>query len=97
MKEKNVENSIKRYLFEKKHLYFKVHGDRFTEKGISDIIACVKGRFVAIEVKKPNNKKGESENQKLFGRNVIKSKGYYIVADTLEDVINLVENIEKEN
>lgn len=92
--EKTIENKIKRYLFEKGHLYFKVHGSKFMEPGISDIIACVCGRFVAIEVKAPGMKRNESPQQKIFGSNVIKSNGLYYLVDSLEEVIEIVEGIE---
>lgn len=92
--EKTLENKIKDYLFSKGYLYFKVHGSNFMVPGISDIIACICGRFVAIEVKAPGKKSGESEQQKIFGSNVIKSNGHYLLTDNLEEVIELVEGIE---
>ena len=64
------------------------------EPGISDIIACVCGRFVAIEVKAPGMKRNESPQQKIFGSNVIKSNGLYYLVDSLEEVIEIVEGIE---
>ena len=95
MAEKAVENKIKDYLFSKGHLYFKVHGSKFMAPGISDIIACICGRFVAIEVKAPGLKRTESEQQKIFGSNVIKSNGLYYLVDSLEEVIEIVEGIER--
>lgn len=93
--EKTVENRIKDYLFGKGYLYFKVHGSKFMVPGISDIIACICGRFVAIEVKAPGLKHTESEQQKIFGSNVIKSNGHYFLVDSLEEVIEIVEGIER--
>lgn len=95
MAEKAVENKIKDYLFAKGHLYFKVHGSKFMEPGISDIIACICGRFVAIEVKATGLKRTETEQQKIFGSNVIKSNGLYYLVDSLEEVIDIVEGIER--
>lgn len=95
MAEKAIENKIKDYLFKKGHLYFKVHGSNFMEPGISDIIACICGRFVAIEVKAPGLKRTESPQQKIFGSNVIKSNGLYYLVDSLEEVIEIVEGIER--
>lgn len=92
--EKTIENKIKEYLFKKGHLYFKVHGSSFMEPGISDIIACICGRFVAIEVKATGKKSNESAQQKIFGNNVIKSNGLYYLVDSLEEVVEIVEGIE---
>ncbi len=94
--EKVLENKIKDYLFKKGHLYFKVHGSNFMEPAISDIIACICGRFVAIEVKAPGLKRNESPQQKIFGSNVIKSNGLYYLVDSLEEVVELVEGIERD-
>lgn len=93
--EKVLENKIKRYLFEKGHLFFKVHGSKFMVPGISDIIACVCGRFVALEVKAPGKKNTESPQQKIFGNNVIKSNGEYYLVDNFDDVVEIIEGIER--
>lgn len=96
MREKTVENKIKDYLFQHGIYHFKVHGSKFMPSGIADIISCVNGRFVGIEVKRPGAKNEQSEQQKIHQRNVIKSGGIYILADCLEDVINVVEPLLKE-
>ena len=54
MLEKQVEKKIKKWLEQNNHWYFKVHGGAFQKTGVPDIIACVKGKFVAIEVKRSN-------------------------------------------
>ena len=95
MREKTVENKIKDYLFEHEIYHFKVHGSKFMPSGIADIISCVNGRFVGIEVKRPGAKNEQSEQQKIHQRNVIKSGGIYILADCLEDVTQIIEPILK--
>lgn len=96
MKEKTIENKIKDYLFSQGIYHFKVHGSKFMEPGISDIIACVNGRFVGIEVKRPGAKNEQSEQQKVHERNVKKSGGTYLLVDSLQEVIDYVESITKE-
>lgn len=98
MKEKTIENKIKDYLFSKYIYYFKVHGSKFMEPGIPDIVACVKGHFVGIEVKRPGAKNEQSEQQKIHERNIKKSGGTYLLVDSLQEVINYIEPIlYKEN
>lgn len=94
MREKSVENDIKDYLFRKGIYHFKVHGSRFMEPGIADIIACVNGHFLAIEVKRPGAKNEQSEVQKVHERNVIKSGGTYLLVDSLQEVIDYVKSQE---
>ena len=52
LKEKVVENKIKKWLKDKGYWFFKVHGSIFQPSGIPDILACINGKFVAIEVKR---------------------------------------------
>lgn len=56
--EKNIENSIKKYLKSiGSHCFsYKVHGDIYTPKGTPDITGCLWGRHFEIEVKQPGEK-----------------------------------------
>ena len=58
-KEKVFENKIKDYLKSIGAYFIKTHGDRFSRVGTPDIIACVNGNFVAVEVKAENGKPSE--------------------------------------
>lgn len=49
--EKTIQNAIKRYLAEIGAYCIVTHGSRFSKRGTPDIIACLNGRFIAIEVK----------------------------------------------
>ena len=55
-------------------------------QGISDIIGIYRGRFLAIEVKRPGNKL--SDKQAQFLRSVSASGGIAMVAYSVDDVIN---------
>jgi Holliday junction resolvase len=57
--EKNFENKIKKFLKDRGCWYVKYFANRNTRAGIPDILACVNGRFVAIEVKAENGKPTE--------------------------------------
>lgn len=54
--EKNYENRIKAFLKSKGIYYFKMLGCSATRAGVPDIICCVNGKFVAIEVKAANGR-----------------------------------------
>lgn len=96
MKEKQLENNIKRYLFEKNIYHFKVHGSSFMEPGIPDIIACVNGFFVGIEVKRPGAKNTQTEQQKIHERNINKSNGIYLLTDNLLEVEVLINELNSD-
>lgn len=57
--EKNFENKIKKFLKDRGCWYVKYFANRNTRAGVPDILACVNGHFVAIEVKAENGKPTE--------------------------------------
>lgn len=91
--EKKVENKIKRYLDSLGAYYLKVHGSAYQPAGTPDILACINGRFIGIEVKKP---KGGvvSDLQKLKLRQIENAGGVGIIARNVSDVS---ERIKREN
>lgn len=97
MIEKSVENKIKKYLFSKGIYHFKVHGSKFMVKGIPDLVCCHKGKFLGIEVKRPGNLSGQSKEQEVHERNILKSGGIYLLVDDVNDVINYIESMEKDD
>ena len=62
---------------------------RYGLKGSADILACIKGRFVAIEVKVGRDRLRPV--QKAFAEAVARNGGVVILARSLEDVaVNLI-------
>lgn len=58
--EKQFENKIKKFLDEIGAWHIKYWaGSQFTKSGVPDILACVNGYFVAIEVKAENGRPSE--------------------------------------
>lgn len=55
-------------------------------KGVSDILCCIKGRFVAIEIKNPSTKDKLRESQIWFNSKVEKNGGITIVGSSVEQV-----------
>ena len=73
--EKQFENRIKKFLSSLPNTYyFKYWAGPYSKSGIPDIIACVNGHFVGIEVKGPNGH--PSELQKRNIRLIQESNGY---------------------
>ena len=75
--EKAFENKIKAYLKSIGAYFIKTHGDRFSRVGTPDILACVNGHFVAIEVKAENGK--PSELQLYHIEQIRKAGGYGVI------------------
>lgn len=90
MLEKQVENKIKKWLEENNYWYFKVHGGAFQKTGVPDLIACVKGKFVAIEVKRSNG--GIiSELQKAQIQKIKDSGGIAGVASSIDEFLQILK------
>ena len=67
-----------------------------TKVGIPDIICCYKGRFIAIEVKRPEAKTNVSPLQVANITMIINAQGEAIVAWDKEMVKTFINNIDKE-
>lgn len=99
--EKIYENKIKRYLKECGAYRVKYHGNYYSENGTPDILACVNGCFLAIEVKAPEGKPSELQLAKIA--DIRKAGGFaYVVYPSgwlkLKAIIDglLVDNFSRE-
>lgn len=92
--EKNFENRIKKYLKDNGAWFLKYWaGAAYTKSGIPDILACVNGYFVAIEVKAPNGKPSELQLYNL--REIEKAGGYafLLYPDQWEDFKEFIDEM----
>lgn len=90
--EKNFENRIKKY-FEEKGAYFIKYwaGAAYTKSGIPDILACVNGYFLGIEVKAPN---GRPSPLQIHNLKKIDEAGGYGILLYPKDYENFKEFVE---
>lgn len=91
--EKLFEEKIKNFLKSKGCWYVKYFANRMTKSGIPDILACVNGYFLAIEVKAPKGK--PSELQYYHQDQIRESGGISIILypDQFEDFKCLVADL----
>lgn len=88
--EKKIENEIKAYIKSRGGLCYKIHGgDLYQETGIPDLLCCWGGLFFGIEVKDPGGK--PSAIQLAQGARIRKAGGHFIIAKSLQDVIDYIE------
>lgn len=83
--EKKVENSIKKYLDKLGAYYLKVHGSMYQPAGTPDILACINGQFVGIEVKRPGGGTVSALQQSKL-KKIENAGGVAVVARSVEDV-----------
>lgn len=104
--EKNFENRVKSYLKELGAWFLKYWGGAaYTKSGIPDLIVCIHGRFMGLEVKAP---KGEPTELQLYNLEKIRKAGGYgvllypqdfekfkgFITDTKEGISWYLDNIE---
>lgn len=86
--EGRIKKQIRDWLTAHMIYWTNVAGGAYANPGAPDIIADVNGRFLAIEAKTKTGR--QSEQQKVCERMVTDSGGKYIVARSLQDVIDAV-------
>ena len=71
--------------------YFrKIHGNPYQHAGIPDIIGCVDGFFIGLEVKTDEGK--ASQLQILEGKSILTSGGVFGVVRSPEEAVSLINN-----
>ena len=92
--EQTIQSEILKYL--KSVGAYTIKVSAATKVGIPDIICCYKGRFIAIEVKRPEAKTNVSPLQVANITMIINAQGEAIVAWDKEMVKTFIDNIDKE-
>lgn len=69
--------------------FFKTHGGAFQESGLSDLIGCIEGYFIALEVKRPKGKRA-TEIQLAFIDDIKESGGYAAVITSVDEAIKTI-------
>jgi hypothetical protein len=73
--------------------FFKVNGNGFQRSGIPDLIGCINGRFIGLEVKDPKNKSYGATKLQLHIIELIKeSDGIAGVVRSFEEAKELIDN-----
>ena len=91
MREKNIENHIKRYLKSKGAYYVKYFGNQFSQVGVPDILACYKGKFIGREVKNETGKTSPLQDVNL--EQIKQAGGISLVARSVEDVKQVIDTL----
>lgn len=83
--EKIFENEIKKFLNKLPNTwYFKVWSGPYSKSGIPDIIACVNGHFVALEIKAENGRASELQKRNIRLINECKGNAYIVYPKDFE-------------
>lgn len=94
MLEKDIQRQILRWLNSQRGIYaFKVAQGMYSQIGISDIIACVNGKFVAFEIKRPGAKATKLQKYFLYRINECGGHGYIVYSlDEVKEIVRRLKN-----
>lgn len=91
--ENNITKRIKEFLTQNNIWHVKYFANSYTKKGIPDILACVNGLFVGIEVK---TDKGKLSPMQLYqAQEILNSQGYWFCVrpNNFEQFKNDIKNL----
>lgn len=91
--ESRIVKKIREYLHSKGAVTFKIHGgdNPFQEVGIPDLLCCIRGRFVAVEVKTPEGKLSPLQERNLD--RIANAGGVAITARSIDDVAEQLKGV----
>lgn len=92
--EKNFETKVKKYLESQECWFVKFFANRMTRKGIPDVLACVNGFFVGIELK---STAGKPTDLQIYNRNKIRRCGgisIVLYPEQFEDFKLMIEDLK---
>lgn len=92
--EKKLQDKAIDYLKGRGIYYLNLYGDGMSGKGKPDLIVCLKGRFVAFELKVGEN--DLQDDQKIHRIRIRRSGGLHFSPYTLSEFISIVEELLNE-
>lgn len=91
--EYRIVQNIKKLIRSRGGWCVKIHGGPYQDAGTPDILACYKGKFIAIEVK---TARGVARpEQKITQQAIIGSGGYALITHLIGDVADVLDTIDK--
>lgn len=91
MTEQIIQNKMIRYLEARGHYVVKVI--QANKSGIPDLLVCINGRFVGLEVKKPNTIQNTSKLQVYNLTKINESGGRGYVVSSLRDLEKILQEL----
>lgn len=72
---------------------FKVHGGRFQSAGIPDLLGCIRGHMIGLEVKVPGRENRATALQLQQIDKMNKAGAYATIVTSVEQAVQFVESI----
>ena len=91
--EKNLETKIKDFLKEKNIYHFKTKGGIYGTIGLPDLVICINGKFVGLELKSKIGK--ASLQQYKNGAKITENKGIFAIINDYDKFLELYNDLIK--
>ncbi len=91
--EGDLQRQIIRWLKSHHIWYLKVIGSGVQMGGVPDILVCYKGRFVAMELKRPDGKGVLADRQEAHLNRIKKNGGIGVVIDSYDEFLALMRSV----
>ena len=92
--ESKIQDEIIRYLRGRGAYVYNTPGSASSAKGTSDLLVCYRGRFVGIEVKRPDGSYGETKPQEIRRRQIENAGGFTGVVKSVEDAKVIFDTLD---
>lgn len=90
--EYRIVQNIKKLIKSRGGWCVKIHGGPYQDTGTPDILACYKGRFIAVEVK---TARGVARpEQRVAQRAITSAGGYAMITHLAEEVTSVLDAID---
>jgi Holliday junction resolvase len=91
--EYRIVRNIKKLIRSRGGWCVKIHGSPYQDSGTPDLLACYKGRFIAIELK--TSRGVSSPEQREAKRAITECGGYALITHLIGDVADVLDAIDK--
>lgn len=93
MRESDLQTKCIKYLKNKGYYVLNQHGGGWGNKGCPDLIACIKGRFVAFELKVGENRM--HVDQAIHKKLIEKAHGHHHLVRSIEQLKTIIDYYEE--
>lgn len=94
--ESNLVNKVKDYIrttYRRDAWFFKVAGSATQRSGIPDILCCIKGKFIALELKREDGSGRPSPQQIIECEKIKDAGGYPLISGNFDEIKNFISGI----
>lgn len=96
--EKNLQNKVIEHIkttYKKEAWFLNTVGSASQRSGIPDILACVNGKFIGIELKREDGSGRPSPQQEIEVKKINQAGGYAIISSDYNEIKNFIYSIYK--